>query len=73
MISLKFVPMVRINNIPALVPTRWQAIIWTNDGYITNAYMHHLTSMKYYVGMYFCFVARQQADSAWMKVFIICS
>ena len=37
-ISLKFVPKVRINNIPAfgsdngLAPTRRQAIIWTNDG-----------------------------------------
>ena len=30
-ISLKFVPEVRINNIPALVQTRRQAIIWTND------------------------------------------
>ena len=28
-----------------LGPTRWQAIIWTNDGYITDAYMHHLASM----------------------------
>ena len=39
-ISLKFVPMGQINNIPALVissdnglaPSRRQAIIWTNDG-----------------------------------------
>ena len=38
-ISLKYVPKVLINNIPALVqimaglaPPRWQAITWTNDG-----------------------------------------
>ena len=39
-ISLRFVPKILINIIPALVqimawqlaPTRWQAIIWTNDG-----------------------------------------
>ena len=24
-----------------MVSTRRQAIIWTNDGYITDAYMHH--------------------------------
>ena len=28
-----------------LVPTRPQAIIWTNDGYITDAVMHHSASM----------------------------
>ena len=28
---MKFVPMVRINNIPALPPGGRQAIIWTND------------------------------------------
>ena len=50
-ISLMFVPKVRINNIPekkkknssigsdnGLAPTRGQAIIWTNDDKITNAY-----------------------------------
>ena len=31
-ISLKFVPNGPINNIPALVPSRQQAIIWANDG-----------------------------------------
>ena len=39
-VSLKFVPMGQVNNIPALVrildnglaPIRRQAIIWTNDG-----------------------------------------
>ena len=37
-ISLKFVPIGLINNIPALgvdnglALTRWQAIIWINDG-----------------------------------------
>ena len=51
-ISLKFVPKGPINNIPALVqvmalvPTRWQAIIWTNDGYFTDAYMCHSASMS---------------------------
>ena len=44
-ISLKFAPEVRINNIQALVrknglaPTRRQAIIWTNYGWLTEAYM----------------------------------
>ena len=27
-----------------LAPTRWQAIIWTNDGKKTDAYMRHLPS-----------------------------
>ena len=32
-ISLKFVPKGSTNNIPALVQaTKWQAIVWTNDG-----------------------------------------
>ena len=45
-ISLKFVSKGPINNIPALVQIiawhcpRWQAIIWTNDGYFTNAYTY---------------------------------
>ena len=36
----------QINNIQALVQTMaWrQAIIWTNDGYIIDAYMRHLAS-----------------------------
>ena len=29
-----------------LAPGRRQAIIWTNDGYITDAYMHHSASMS---------------------------
>ena len=37
-ISLKFVPKGLINNIPSLVQTRRQAIIWTDDGYFTDAY-----------------------------------
>ena len=28
-----------------LVSGRWQAIVWTNDGYFTNVYVHHLASM----------------------------
>ena len=47
-ISLKFVPKGPINNIPAsigseysLAPVRRQAIIWTNDGYVTGTYMRH--------------------------------
>ena len=28
-----------------LAPTRQQAIIWTNDGKFTHAYMCHLVSM----------------------------
>ena len=39
----KFVPKGPINNIPSLVqtmaPSRRQAIIWTNDGYIIDAVM----------------------------------
>ena len=52
-ISFKiFVPKVPINNIPAfgsdkgLVPTRRQAIIWTNDGEIIDAYMRLSASMS---------------------------
>ena len=29
-----------------LAPARWQAIIWTNDGQFTDAYMHHSASMS---------------------------
>ena len=29
-----------------LAPTRWQAIIWTNDGYLTDAYMRHSASVS---------------------------
>ena len=53
-IPLKFVPKGPINNISALfkimasinMSTRRQAIIWTNDGQITDAYMHLLASMS---------------------------
>ena len=47
-ISLKFVPKDPINNIPALVQIMdwWQAIVWTNDGYFTDTYMHHSASMS---------------------------
>ena len=42
-ISLKFVPKVRINNIPALV----QIIIWANDGkFIYSSYIRHSASMN---------------------------
>ena len=30
-----------------LAPTRWQAIIWTNDGKFTDAYMRHSASMTF--------------------------
>ena len=53
-ISLKFVPKRAINNFPAmnssdngLAPIRRQAIIWTNDGSITDAYMRHSASMSF--------------------------
>ena len=42
-ISLKFVPKIRINQYSSigsdngLAPTRWQAIIWTNDGQFTDS------------------------------------
>ena len=42
----KFAPNGFINNIPALAPTRRQAIIWTNDCQITNVYMRHSSSMS---------------------------
>ena len=29
-----------------LTPTRQQAIIWTNDGYYIDTYMHHLAPMS---------------------------
>ena len=49
--SLKFIPKGSINNIPALVQLmawRRPAIIWTNDGLFTDAYMYmrHLASMS---------------------------
>ena len=47
-ISLKFVPKSPINNILALVQImawRRPAVIWTHDGWITDAYMHHSASM----------------------------
>ena len=53
-ISLKFVLKVQINNKKnssigsdsGLAPTRRQAIIWTNDGPFTDAYMRHSASMS---------------------------
>ena len=48
-ISLKFVPKGPINNNPALVQIMawpWQAIICTNDGLFTDAYMRHSASMS---------------------------
>ena len=47
-ISLKFVPKhpISIGSDNGLVPTRQQAIIWTNDGQITDAYMRHSASMS---------------------------
>ena len=44
-ISLKFVPKGSIDNISTgsdngLAPTRRQAIIWTNDGKLTDAYIY---------------------------------
>ena len=51
-IPLKFVPKGPINNIPALfpimglMPTKWQAIIWNNDGHFTDAYMCLSASMS---------------------------
>ena len=51
-ISLKLVPKGLINNHSIIgsdngvSPTRYQAIIWTSDGYITNVYMCHSASMS---------------------------
>ena len=47
-ISLNFVTACQYSSIGSdndLAPTRRLAIIWTNDGLITNAYMHHSASM----------------------------
>ena len=46
-----FVPKGLINNISigsdnGSAPTRRQAIVWTNDGYIIDAYMRHSASMS---------------------------
>ena len=30
-----------------LVRTRWQAIVWTNDGYMIASYMHQLASKSW--------------------------
>ena len=52
-ISLTFVSKGPINNFPTLVqknglaPIRRQAIIWNNDGWITDAYMRQVASMSY--------------------------
>ena len=49
-ISLKFVPKHSSNKIlvsdNGLRPSRWQAIIWTNDGEIINTYMRYSASMS---------------------------
>ena len=52
-ISLKFVPKVgsnhqyySIGSDNAFAPARRQAIIWTNDGLLTDAYMRHNASMS---------------------------
>ena len=44
-ISYKYVANGPINNIPAVIQIRRQAVIWTNVGYITDAYMHYSTPM----------------------------
>ena len=54
-ISLKFVPNIRINNIPSLIkdngvaPIGRQAIIWINGGNFTDAYMRNLASVSHKV------------------------
>ena len=45
-ISLKFVHNGPIDNIPALVQIRRQAIIWNNGGQFTDAYMRNSASMS---------------------------
>ena len=51
-ISLKFIlkdPMYQYSSIGSdngLAPTRRHAIIWSNDGWITNTYMRHSASMS---------------------------
>ena len=56
-ISLKFVPKgpISIGSNNGLAMTRRQAIIWINGGWITDAYMHHSTSMSWrYYRQYTC-------------------
>ena len=49
---IEFVPKGQINNIPALVqkiglvPTKRQAIMWTNDCKFTDTYLRHSASMS---------------------------
>ena len=45
-ISLKCFPKGPIYNIPAFVQI--MVIIWTNDGWVTDAYMHHSATMHWY-------------------------
>ena len=41
-----------ISSDSGLVPTRRQAIIWTNDDYFTDTFMHHSASMRGPQGSY---------------------
>ena len=45
-ISLRFVLKVPIDNMSALPPGRRQAIICTNDGWFTDAYMRHSATIS---------------------------
>ena len=40
---IKIYPSIDSDN--GFASSRGQAIVWTNDGYFTNTYMHHLASM----------------------------
>ena len=70
-ISLKFVPKgpnwqyssIGLDN--GLAPSRRQAIIWTNDVYISDAYMRHSASMSSDHGTY--------ETSAWMVISGMCN
>ena len=44
MVQLTWYSSIGLDN--GLAPSRRQAIIWTNDGYITDAYMRRSASMS---------------------------
>ena len=51
-----------------LAPARRQAIIWTNDAYFTDAYMHHLTSTSYYM----VHIPRHHKGELWGLLLVQC-
>ena len=80
-VLLKFVLEALTNNIPALVQIMvWrqqhelEAIIWTNDGSFTDAYMRHLVSMNYvtYPGHSISLRQPYNLKNRWIKLIDMC-